>query len=362
MKIFITLAFAALSVEAAFNTTLDATCTLGCLCCKNACVEQPKSNKCCEAHCKAPPWHCNEKQRHEGHCHGAKGDANGMQAVNATLEAAADTCATQWPRTSADNHCRIAVAVCLAESGGNCKATNVNSGGSRDRGLWQINDYWHKEVSDSCAYECACNGKNAYRISNSGSSWTQWSTYKNGAYKSHLNTAKVACEKRLLASSSTNNDIVLTSSAQRDALVVAAKSIYDYRAHEKYTEKANLRWDGINNKRQPPHAPVHSDCSSAASWVYWTVFGSKTDHLNGESWKDGYTGSMTQHGKVVSLSNAKRGDLVFYGAPWPYKHVAICYNDGCSTVISHGSDPAGKYDVHYRSDLSHVRSYVQEWH
>ena len=161
---------------------------------------------------------------------------------------------------------------------------------------------------------------------------------------------------------STDTDTLLGSSAQRDALKYAAKSIYDDRAHEIYTEDADKRWDGINNKRHPPHAPVHSDCSSAASWVYWTVFGNKTDHLNGENWKDGYTGTMTKNGKVVSLSDAKRGDLAFYGAPWPYQHVAICYVDGCATVISHGSDPAGKYDVHYRSDLSHIRSYVQEWH
>lgn len=28
--------------------------------------------------------------------------------------------------------------------------------GSIDRGIWQINDYWHPEVSDQCAYDIEC--------------------------------------------------------------------------------------------------------------------------------------------------------------------------------------------------------------
>ena len=116
------------------------------------------------------------------------------------LEAAADTCAQQWPSTSS-SVCATAVAVCLAESGGNCGAKYVNAGGSIDRGLWQINDYWHKEVTDSCAYNCACNGKEAYRISSSGTSWTPWATYNSGAYKSHLSAAQAACAKRLASNS-----------------------------------------------------------------------------------------------------------------------------------------------------------------
>jgi len=42
-----------------------------------------------------------------------------------------------------------AVAVALAESNGDTNARNVNAGGSVDRGVWQINGYWHSEVSDA---------------------------------------------------------------------------------------------------------------------------------------------------------------------------------------------------------------------
>lgn len=72
-----------------------------------------------------------------------------------------------------------AVAVALAESGGNPQAVNVNSDStrSRDRGLWQINSRWHPEVSDAQAFnpvECA---RAAYRISSGGRNWQPWATW-----------------------------------------------------------------------------------------------------------------------------------------------------------------------------------------
>merc|ERR1712039_780611 len=93
--------------------------------------------------------------------------------------------------------CHDAVAVALAESSGNCDAKNFNTDShhSEDRGLWQINNYWHKEVSDSCAFNCKCNAKSAYTISNKGTNFSPWSTYKSGAYKAHLAIATTACQK-----------------------------------------------------------------------------------------------------------------------------------------------------------------------
>lgn len=92
----------------------------------------------------------------------------------------------------------MAIAISKAEAtSGQIDAVNKagNSPPSRDRGLWQINDYFHKEVSDAQAFnplECA---KAAYRISSSGSNWNQWSTYKGGQYKKYLADAKNAAAK-----------------------------------------------------------------------------------------------------------------------------------------------------------------------
>jgi Lysozyme like domain len=94
-----------------------------------------------------------------------------------------------------------AVAIALAESGCSPSATGSNGpasgcpNGSRDRGLWQINDCYHSEVSDTCAHDAQCNANAAYRISSGGTSWTPWSTCNSGAYRSHLDEAQTAVER-----------------------------------------------------------------------------------------------------------------------------------------------------------------------
>ena len=88
--------------------------------------------------------------------------------------------------------CPTAVAVAYAESSLDCAATGYNPS-SYDRGLWQINSYWHSEVSDSCAYSCSCCATAAYDISSHGSNWTPWSTYNSGAYKNYMSKATTDC-------------------------------------------------------------------------------------------------------------------------------------------------------------------------
>lgn len=73
-------------------------------------------------------------------------------------------------------------AIALAESGGSTAATNTagNSPPSTDRGLLQINSYWHKEVDDTCAFSPLCAMQAAYKISQQGTNFTPWSSYGNG--------------------------------------------------------------------------------------------------------------------------------------------------------------------------------------
>jgi hypothetical protein len=101
---------------------------------------------------------------------------------------------------------RIAVAVAQAESGGRIGAVLCNTKNpynprhkfergvkackgdkaSADRGLWQINNRWHKNVSNKCSFSPKCNAQKAYLISNGGRDWKPWSTYNNGLYRQHL--------------------------------------------------------------------------------------------------------------------------------------------------------------------------------
>jgi hypothetical protein len=78
---------------------------------------------------------------------------------------------------------RTAAAIAKAESGGNPDANPHNGptkgcpNGSNDRGLWQINDCYHLEVSDDCAFDPFCNAQAAYAISSGGKDWSPWSTW-----------------------------------------------------------------------------------------------------------------------------------------------------------------------------------------
>jgi hypothetical protein len=90
----------------------------------------------------------------------------------------------------------LAVAVSLAESDCTPSATGYNGptsgcpGGSADRGAWQINDCYHAEVSDACAYDLTCNAQASYRISDGGADFTPWTTYNTGAYLTYWSEAE----------------------------------------------------------------------------------------------------------------------------------------------------------------------------
>lgn len=100
--------------------------------------------------------------------------------------------ASYWISAHSKDNCQTAVAVAMAESRGDCSAQYVNGPGSIDRGLWQINSYWHPECSDSCAYSCSCNAGCAVSVWKS-SGWNAWATYKNGLHRPYLNDAAAAC-------------------------------------------------------------------------------------------------------------------------------------------------------------------------
>jgi CHAP domain len=120
------------------------------------------------------------------------------------------------------------------------------------------------------------------------------------------------------------------------------------------------RWDGIANRCRSHRGrfPLWADCSSYVTWCLWDAFGGANagpDVVNGNNWKGGYTGTLKNHGRVVSLANAKPGDLVHYG-PGTGAHVTIVI--GKNKVVSHGSE-GGPHVLRpdYRSDISQVRRY-----
>lgn len=92
----------------------------------------------------------------------------------------------------------IAVAVALAESGGDPRAHNATPP-DNSYGLWQVNMLGamgparRREFgleSNRELFDPAVNARAANRISGDGQSWTPWTTYTSGAYKRHLDEAR----------------------------------------------------------------------------------------------------------------------------------------------------------------------------
>lgn len=77
----------------------------------------------------------------------------------------------------------------MAESGGNHKAYNgtMNSDGSNDAGLWQINSiHVHSGlIGDKDRFDPVKNSKAAHAIYK-GSGWRAWSAYNSGAYLKYM--------------------------------------------------------------------------------------------------------------------------------------------------------------------------------
>lgn len=90
----------------------------------------------------------------------------------------------------------IAVAIALAESGGNAKAYNPETAAGAaanmgSYGLWQIYLTAHPEYQNSNLYDPQTNANAAFAVY-SASGFSAWSTFNSGAYEAHLSSAQNA--------------------------------------------------------------------------------------------------------------------------------------------------------------------------
>lgn len=87
------------------------------------------------------------------------------------------------------NSLTTAIAICLAESGGNTTATNHNTNGTTDYGLWQINSVHSQYNPTLLLSNPAYNAQAAWELSSHGINWQPWTTFNTGAYKQFLSQA-----------------------------------------------------------------------------------------------------------------------------------------------------------------------------
>lgn len=130
-----------------------------------------------------------------------------------------DQIATLWVQLGGlKSHADMAAAIAQAESGGNIGATNENTNGTVDRGLFQINSV-HGVIS---TYDVAKNIKAAIAMSAEGVNWRPWCTaYSDGACGSKGGTylGSGAPFHQYLTGKFTPADIKLVTTSDGTALV-----------------------------------------------------------------------------------------------------------------------------------------------
>jgi hypothetical protein len=210
-----------------------------------------------------------------------------------------------------DNALVTAIAVAMAESGCDPNAKNINGNGSEDRGLWQINNTAHPNISDACAFDALCNAQAAYSISNGGANWTPWSTYNSGAYKKFLDQAQAAAAA---VSSPTMGPGNKVNGGIDD---VSGDGVADL----VWTDGKDVYYLGNNSSVNPGHVPFYGN---SAPVVTGLPAGARIA-----------AGSVTGH---------KTADLMVYD---PGQHVVKLYQGaggttpyaGTGTIVAEGMSP-----------------------
>lgn len=131
---------------------------------------------------------------------------NPAEATLAARRCAAWASKAGFANNGRNGHLVVAVAIGIAESGcdpsacyNDTTASSCTQSATRgrrdsiDRGVWQINSHYWKNVSNSCAYSAQCNARIAYRlVSEYGTYFKPWTTYLAGTYKHYLPEARAA--------------------------------------------------------------------------------------------------------------------------------------------------------------------------
>ena len=67
-----------------------------------------------------------------------------------------------------------AISIISCESSWNEWAIGVNKDGSKDLGLWQLNEKWNKDLTRACAFDVYCSTRKAMEIYKKRGNWSAW--------------------------------------------------------------------------------------------------------------------------------------------------------------------------------------------
>ena len=194
----------------------------------------------------------------------------------------------------------MAAAVAMAESGGHPNATNRNSNGSTDRGLWQINSV-HGAMS---TLDVKANARAAVSLSKNGTSWKAWCTAWSSGKCSGTYLGTGAPFLNFLPKGSSTGTVP-SGTASADTSTPALKAI----AFE-YSQI------GLPYKFGAEQTGKDFDCSGLTQTAYAKA-GITIPRTAAEQQK------FTQR---ISKAELRPGDLIFWGNP--AHHVAMYIGGG----------------------------------
>jgi hypothetical protein len=222
----------------------------------------------------------------------------------------------------------------MAESGGHSRSHNTNaSTGDNSYGLFQINmigtmgpnrrKQFNLKSNDQL-FDPLTNARAAYAISNHGTNWTPWSTYKSGAYKKYLkDTSDVNVSKSKLTNTNDNSGNAVKSDLPRNPREAASWAI----------QQAKNGTDGWHN---------YCEKFVESAWGKTGRYASAITH-----WGVAVKEKRAHNGK-----DAPPGAFVFWGGG-QYGHTAISIGGG--KVVSTDILRQGK------ADIVHIDTITKRW-
>lgn len=195
-----------------------------------------------------------------------------------------------WTQAGGDpKYAPMAAAVAMAESGGNPNATNKNSNGSIDRGLWQINSVHGSQST----YNSLANARGAIAISNNGTNWKPWCTAWSNARCGGTYLGQGSPVLAHLPSGASTGSVP-SGTVGSDQSTPALRAI-----------AAAYRQVGLPYKFGAEAPGVDFDCSGLTQYAYSQAGISIPRTAAAQQ-------AATQR---ISGSELRPGDLVFYGDP-----------------------------------------------
>jgi hypothetical protein len=127
----------------------------------------------------------------------ALGGGPASQACSITGHAASDGAAVAKAALAAGfrgDNLVTAVAIAHAESGWNANITNLNTNGSTDYGLWQINSVHAALLAHGDWHDPAFNASVAFQIWTDAHGFSPWVTFWSGSYRQFIGAAQEAVD------------------------------------------------------------------------------------------------------------------------------------------------------------------------